>query len=156
MSRMRKIVAPEASKENKGVVLCENGDGDKTSRAHRSALEKINRRINHGDLISVSDKVAGDPLFYRNYRWPEANRHYPEDSDAGMRFVSRYYPYADAKGGLYVDEPTNTRQVERCEEKRKIMKQLGLKYVVIAAEYFTPDGFRSAPTTIAEALEQLE
>jgi hypothetical protein len=153
-ARARRIIAPESS--SKKPVTLVDGQPDQSldieSPAHRKALARFTER---GRLISTADQVAGDTLFFMRYRWPEANRHYPDDVDAMMRFVSRYYPHADG-GPLYLDEPKNLREVNRCEEKRKIMKKLRLRYCVIAREYYTPDGLVVKPTLLSEALEQLE
>jgi hypothetical protein len=154
MARARKIIAPQASAENKSVILNEGApdpEKDIMTPEHRRALNRADARK---ELVSIADQLAGDVMFFKNYRWPDAIRHYPEDHDAMMRFVSRYYPHAKPRA-LYVDEPSNHRDVARCEEKRKIMKASGLRYVVLNRGYQTPDGLPVDPETYLGALEQL-
>lgn len=152
----RKIIAPEASVENR-VVSLEAKDDDERQRdvdtpEHRRALARADERKT---FISLADQVARDTLFFGKYKWPGAHQAYPDDPDAMMRFVTRYYPHAEG-GALYVDMPRSVRQVDRCEEKRKVMKKLRLRYVVIASAYQTPDGVPVEATNLAEALEQLD
>lgn len=138
---------------------------DAANAAHRSALAKADiaqRNVNLKDesqrrqtLISVPDQVAGDTMFFTNHRWPEANKYFPEDVDAPMRFVSRFYPYA-LEGELYIDEPKSLKEVDRCEKKRKIMKKMKLRYVVVNRQYIDPDGLAVEACKLSEALEQLE
>lgn len=154
MEQARKIIAPEASAAKKKTTLVSkkaDPTQDIETPAHRRALARYQDRAN---LVSLADQVAGDTMFFRNYRWPDANKIYPDDVDAMMRFVSRYYPHAK-EGPLYIDEPWNIREVNRCEEKRKHMKKLKLKYVVINKEYEIEDDVIVPATTLAEALEQL-
>lgn len=152
MPRARKIRAPQASPENRATTLQEASEDEKDSPAHKRAIDRAEARQT---LISLADQVAEDTMFIRNYMWPTARQEYPIDADAGMRFVSRYYPYAKPRP-LYVDEPRSFIGVQRCEEKRKIMKKLGLRYVVLAAAYQDPDGHQVKETRLEDALEQLE
>lgn len=151
----RKIIAPEGSAGSRVVTLSnetKETDSDLMTPAHRSALARYNSR---NDLISIADKVAGDAMFFSGHKWPDSNKHFPEDDEAMMRFVDKFYPHA-VGGMLYVDEPKNLSEVDRCEVKRKIMKKLKLRYVVITRAYSTPDGVNHEATIISEALEQLE
>lgn len=155
MANARKIIAPEASKKHKSTVLVDgksDPNQDVETPEHRRAMS---RHLTRADLVSIADQVAGDAMFFRNYRWPDANRIYPDDVDAMMRFVSRYYPHA-TNGPLYIDEPANLREVNRCEEKSKHMKKLKLRYVVINKAYELPDEHQVHATTLAEAMEQLD
>jgi hypothetical protein len=152
----RRVVAPQASEENRVVNLTTLDDDDKSkdqeTPAHRRALARMDGRKT---FVGLPDQVARDTLFFGNYKWPGADREYPDEPDAMMRFVTRYYPHAEG-GPLYIDQPRSHREVERCEEKRRAFKKLRLRYVVIARAYQTPDGVPVEATNLAEALEQLD
>lgn len=75
-----------------------------------------------------ADLLAGDSLFLMKWEYKDAMKHFP--SDPYMRYVDRYYPYANG-GPLLVDEPSLAHQEERSERKRKILKDLGYRFIVL-------------------------
>lgn len=158
----RKIIAPQASPENRKVEI--GGDDlppmkqDETSPAHERALLKHEERL---FLVTISDRIAQDTLYTRNFKWDIRNRNFPEDIDAHMRFVTKYYPYPKGKDGkvcapLYVDEPQKEHEVIQCYAKQKILKKMGLRHIVVESHRVNPEtGQILTASTLEDCLEQL-
>lgn len=122
-------------------VVEPNPADDQDTPAHRAALAKQKSR---SQFISIGDQVAESVTWLKNWKWEEADKHYPLRPD--MRTVDKYYPYA--KGGpLLVDEPRTPKTFDEFfEHKRRTLKELGYRYLVIE-----PD----PEFTLGSALEQL-
>lgn len=155
-ARKRVLVAPEASKGLKATSL---GDGpastapkDHNTPATKRALARVDARQ---DLITIADKVAGEPLYFRNYKFPGANKAYPDDIDAHMRYVTKYYPYTDAGKPLFIDEPQTEREILQCYEKQKVIRKLGFRHLVIEPSRTNTDGKFMDGSTLSDCLEQL-
>jgi hypothetical protein len=136
---------------NRRVTLNQN-DPDQDSPSHLNKIDRVDLRK---QFTSLAEQVAESTVVLGNYKWPGADLAYPETTDAMMRFVDQYYPYATG-GPLYVDTPRSARRVDRCEEKRKWMKKGKLRYVVIADGYMDPDGVWIEADNLSNILEQLE
>lgn len=151
----RTIIAPQASRE---LRVTQVGDTDPTpldqeTPEHKRALNRFEERK---ELVTTADMVAGNPLYFRNYKWDVTNKAFPEDIDAALRFVTKFYPFTKAGKPLLVDEPRTEREVILCYEKQKIIKKLGLRYVVIEPFRSTLDGAAPIPaSTLSDCLEQL-
>lgn len=80
----------------------------------------------------LAARLAGDTIgAMRNFRIRDAEKHFPHQPM--MRTVEKYYPYA--KGGpLLVDEPNTEREVTACQEKAKILKSLGYRYLILQSD----------------------
>lgn len=157
----RKIIAPQAAAELKNTSI---GDGvlptpqDDNPPAHRAALKSVERRQdrNPEHFSSLSDRVAGEKLYIRNWAWPGGMREFPESVDAPMRFVTKYYPYTEAGKPLCVEEPRNERQMLQAYEKQKLLKKMGFRCIVIESGIVNPDtGKVLKETCLADCLEQL-
>ncbi len=153
-SSRKKIIAPEASAENRETTLEDQTakDKDEMTYQHQRALARQAQRLT---LISLSDKVAGDTVHIRNRKFPGADQVFESVVDVRMRFVSKFYPYANG-GELYVDEPRTESEIQKCHEKRKVMKKLKLRYIVIEPQHTTPEGRIVPGTTLQDLWEQLE
>ncbi len=81
--------------------------------------------------IGLAAQVAGITTYVKNWRLPRARENFPHDPL--MRTVDKYFQYA--KGGpLYVDEPTNPTDVERCKAKAKVAAKEKIRYCYILPE----------------------
>lgn len=128
------IVAPEAKFENQRTELDESDlsvvEAESKTQAdarHRNAMRKFEIRKR---FISLAAQIAEDNLFITNVKYPGADKTYPDPKDADFRYVNKMYP--NAKGGpLYVDEPITERDMLRSYARQKIIKKLGLRYIVI-------------------------
>lgn len=136
------LVAPQASDGKQLTEIDDAPDAprppaDEDSPEHQRRLRRVEERAR---LVTLSDQVAGDVFFFRNYKWDSARKHYPDDLDALMRFVSKYYPNSmdeerkHETGALYVDEPRNQREYQACLEKQKILHGMGLRHIVVRPE----------------------
>ena len=79
-------------------------------------------------LKDVASKLAGHPTSCRNWKFKNADKHFPADPE--MRRVDRYFPYAEG-GPLLVDEPISENDVKRCEKKAPIIASEGQRYVFL-------------------------
>lgn len=106
---------------------------------HLAKIANVDRR---NSLIGIAAQIAESNIWFGNWRWPDAQNYYPNETD--MRFVDKCYPYA--KGGmLLVDEPIDLRQIEKAYEKQKLLKKLGFRSIVVEPS-----------STLFEILEMLE
>jgi hypothetical protein len=159
----RVLVAPQAKD---GLKLTELGgdaplppvEGD--SPEHRRRIQRAENRMR---LITIADQIAGETLYTRSYKWDVGNKHFPQDVDAHMRFVTKYYPYTATdnpkKPGppLYVDEPQNEHQVLECYAKQKILHKSGLRHIVIEPHRVNPaTGKILEASTLDDCFQQLE
>lgn len=138
MSNKKKLIAPQASV---GKRITEIGDdaipsaGDHDTAATRRALARVEARQT---LVTKADQLAGEVLYFRNYKYVNANRLYPEDIDAEMRFVTKYYPNTKDKAALMVDEPRNLREYRKCLEKQVELRRMGFQHIVIRPAHIDP------------------
>lgn len=102
---------------------------------------KLSIAAKASDLITVAEKIAGDKFCYLKWYYPEGKKLFPLDHR--LHIVSKYYPYAQG-GPLFVDEPRTEYEASNCEQKRKFMKGMGLRYIIV-----------QHTTTENDALEQL-
>lgn len=152
MSR-RRIIAPQAAQENRNVILGEpQAPRDLDSPEHRRALQRLEDRQK---FVTIADQIARETLFLRNYRWPGSTVRFPDDIDANMRFVTKYYPHAEG-GPLFVDEPSTFREVIDSYKKQKILKELGFRCIIVEHQHYTPEGNIVQASTLTDVLEQLE
>jgi len=93
------------------------------------------------DSITIAGKLAGGTLYCRNFKFRNAAKHFP--IEPLMRKVDKFFQFAPG-GALYVDEPKDKSEVEKCLRKVKVMRHEGLRYVYITKEM-----------TLREAQEQL-
>jgi hypothetical protein len=118
------------------AVRYDAGDSPK----HQALIAKIDERKR---LIAIADKIAEHTFYYRNWKWPDADQHFPNHVD--LRFVDKCYPYA--KGGmLLVDEPRDSVDADQSYMKQKLLKKLGIRHIVLED---------NPATTLYDALEQL-
>jgi len=80
------------------------------------------------ELIGVAAEVAQSTIYCRNWKFKNADKHYPHEPL--MRRVEKYFPYA-VGGPLYVDEPVSKLDLAQCKVKALVMKKEGLRYVFI-------------------------
>lgn len=111
-------------------------DSSESSHARKLALAESKE-----ELKSVAEKLAQSKVSVRNWKFKEAVQTYPHHPD--MRFVDRYFPYAQG-GPLLVDEPSDEASTKRCEQKQKTLKALGYRHVVIGRD-----------TKLEQAIKQL-
>lgn len=94
------------------------------------------------ERIGLAAKVAENTLHVRNWKFKNADRHFPHEPL--LRRVDKYF--GQAKGGpLYVDEPVSDLDVNHCKRKAVVMASEGLRYC-----YLTKD------MNLSDALKQLE
>ncbi len=92
--------------------------------------------------LTLAERVSGSNFYYRNWYFPEGKQVFPQHDN--LRCVEKYFPFAEGKP-LLVDEPRFPYEVDRCEQKKKVLKELGYRYLVIK------------PTmTFDEAMRELE
>ena len=73
------------------------------------------------NLSPVSDQVAESTFYFRNYKYQNADKLWPNFLDVDQKFITKCYPYA--KGGmLLVDEPTNEKQKALCLKKQEVLR----------------------------------
>lgn len=153
----KQIVAPQASGGMKVTEVEEDAPmpGDDNSAAHRRALARAAERQ---QFVTIAERIAKDSMHYKHYKWPGADREFPESIDAPMRFVSKYFPYAEG-GPLYVDEPKTALEARRCAEKAELFKKWKMRYVIINDNYVIEKDQQvtNVPAaTLESCLEQLE
>ena len=76
----------------------------------------------------VADRVANDGFCHRNFSVPLLREAFPLTNK--MWFVDKMYPYAES-GPLFVDEPRSLDEKAMCEEKRKVLADAKVQYLVI-------------------------
>lgn len=91
---------------------------------------------------SVGDMVAGDSFYYLNWYYPGGREAWPQHNN--LRTVLKYYPFAEG-GPLLVDEPRFHFEFEACEMKKKVLAELGYRYLVVRPKM-----------TVEEAIEELK
>jgi hypothetical protein len=124
----RTVIAPEGK-----IKQIELGDQvecsqieDRITPAHRSALARYEVKKQY---LYPIERITQDHTVVRNVKFPDADKYYPNSTQALFRFVSKFYP--NAKGGpLWVDEPKNEGEIYRAYERQKVMKKIGLRHVV--------------------------
>ena len=86
------------------------------------------------EFKTKAEAVAKSSVFVRNWYLDELRQKY-RHLDRVKRF-DKFFPFARIGDDmttttLYVDEPANDQEVEVCYQKAKLMKDLGLNYVII-------------------------
>jgi hypothetical protein len=86
------------------------------------------------DYKTLAEQLAKSTVVIKNHYLDELREQF-KYHDRMKRF-DKMFPYARLNGGdatckLYVDEPTNDMELDVCYQKAKIMRQMGLKYVII-------------------------
>ena len=87
------------------------------------------------EFKTLAEAVAKSSVFVRNWYLDELRQKF-KYMDRVKRF-DKFFPFArigddmTATTTLYVDEPANDQEVEVCYQKAKLMKDLGLNYVII-------------------------
>lgn len=156
MARAKRVlIAPEAKSQKRITTLdpdTQTDPKDHNTPATRRALASVDRRQK---FVTLSDQIAKEVLFFRNYKWPGANRAYPDDIDCDMRFVTKYYPHTDGGKPLYVDEPMTEREMVKAYEKQKVLKKLGMRHLVIDPTHLDSEGKSIPGSTLSDCLEQL-
>lgn len=151
----RKILAPQATQIENRISTIDEVAGpppkDQDSPEHRRALA---RHEDRKKFVTIGDQIARETLYLRNYRWPESSKYFPDDIDAHLRFVTKYYPHAEG-GPLFVDEPTNHREIVESYKKQKLLRKCGFRAIVVEPQHYTPEGRLAPGSTMAECLEQL-
>jgi len=104
----------------------------KTNRKIEDLLEKktdaVRTHVLRKDLSSIPDQLAGDKFHYVQYQLDALKPFFPDNYE--LVLTDRYYPYAEG-GALYIDEVMHDLDKRCLDQKKKIMKDLGLRYVVI-------------------------
>lgn len=114
---MSKVIRRRKTDEEVVILVTEETKGD--------ILKRIKARQ---DLKSISERIAGDSLFYKNYYYPGGREFFADDK--GLLTVDRYFPYAEG-GPLYVDQPMFEYQEQECARKAVAFKTLKLRYLII-------------------------
>jgi hypothetical protein len=87
-------------------------------------------------LRTITDRLAGSNMYFRNWRWPEAARDFP--AEPWMRSVAKCYP--DAIGGpILIDEPQIEKgddgkahpQIIACERRAEVLRKHGYRYIIL-------------------------
>lgn len=78
---------------------------------------------------TVAEKLAKSSIYYRNWYYPEGKDTFPYD--LRMRYVEKMFPYANG-GILLVDEPRSEAEFTECENKAKILRELGYRYIIVS------------------------
>ena len=100
------------------------------------------------EFKTLAETIAKSSIYIRNWYLNELREKY-KHFDRVKRF-DKFFPFArisdetTATTTLYVDEPANESEVDQCYAKARIMKDLGLNYVIIEKD-----------TTLFDALNQL-
>lgn len=113
-------------------------EADLDRAANDRLLEKAKR---HDELKTLSDKVARSTIYVRNWKFNNAEKHYPHAPH--LRCVDKYYQYAEG-GPILFDEPRDKGQIELCLEKAKYLKEEGYRYAILELD-----------TTLDMALSQI-
>jgi hypothetical protein len=80
------------------------------------------------EYIGPAAKIAKSDMYTGNWKFKNANEHFPHEPL--LRTVDQFFPYA--KGGpLYVDRPSNKKEIDACLRKAAVFKKEGLRYVFI-------------------------
>ena len=99
--------------------------------ATKAEAKKLNPKPdeqNAPTLASLACKVAGTNVSTGNWKFKNADKHFPHDPVS--RRVDRYF--GNAVGGpLYVDYAHGAEDVKRCQKKAAILAQEGLRYCYI-------------------------
>lgn len=88
----------------------------------------VEARLARQKLKSLSDTIAQDTLFYKNHYYPGGREVFADKKE--LQSVDKFYPYADG-GPLFVDECSRDFELPIYLEKEKVMKKLGLRYLLI-------------------------
>jgi hypothetical protein len=80
------------------------------------------------EVLTIAGKIAKSPIYCRNYKIPNAIRHFPVEPL--MRTVDKYFQFADG-GPLWVDEPVSERDVINCRRKAEAMAKEKARYAYI-------------------------
>lgn len=111
----------------------------------REITDKPNRLLEIANkrnlLVGIAEKIANDKLCYLNWYFPRSAELFP--NNASMRYVTRYFPYAEG-GPLLVDEPRDGFEFELCKQKAPILRAEGHRYLIVSHD-----------TTLADALSQI-
>ncbi len=127
------IVAPKGLSADKAEARAMNG----RQRDQRTPEERI----------GLAAQVAQNTMHVRNWKYKNADKHFPYDPLA--RRVDKYFQ--NAKGGpLYVDEPMEATDLERCKKKAKVMAIEGLRYCFIEREAKLSDVLKQLETKIVK------
>lgn len=78
--------------------------------------------------LGASGEVAKSPVYYRNKKFKNAEKHFPHDPL--MRTVDKYFPFAEG-GELYIDEPETDEEIQALSKKASAIKSEGLRYIII-------------------------
>jgi hypothetical protein len=79
-------------------------------------------------LDSKIEMVTGDKFHFRNWYFPHSVDAFPFHPN--MRCVDRYYPNAKI-GPVCFDEPVTEQDIKECQEKARVLKNLGIKYAYV-------------------------
>lgn len=104
---------------------------DSNEHLHNDAPQSkfTKRRLQmNSKLVSIADQIAESDFFYRNWKYKEGEKHFPED--VLCWFVDKCYPYAK-NGMLLVDEPRTEQSKLRSYAKRNVLKKLGYRFIII-------------------------
>ncbi|MBX4188340.1 MAG: hypothetical protein KW793_04385 [Candidatus Doudnabacteria bacterium] len=139
------IVAPESKTKKIEVELSREEDQTplhyEALAAHKRALARYESKRQF--TSPIEELVQDISVMVGTVKFPGADEAYPDVTQALMRFVTKIYPNAIG-GPLYVDQPRNDVEVYRAYERQKVMRQLGLRHVIIERD-----------STLEHLLEQL-
>lgn len=80
---------------------------------------------------SLAEEIAGNPVFTRNWYYPQGWSFFPNEPD--MRCVDYHFPYAEG-GALLIDVITDIDGEERLkslERKGKVLRDIGHRYLIL-------------------------
>lgn len=84
--------------------------------------------FNQTAFTTIPEIIAESKSYEKNVLIEKLKTLYPQDPD--MFYIEYYYPWA-VNGPLYVDCPEFQADIEECEKKRKVMVELGLRYLIM-------------------------
>lgn len=82
------------------------------------------------DLLSLTDRLAGDRFYYRNHYYAGGDAAFPGRDNEKLRRVDKYYPNAQG-GPLFIDEPRFPSEIALCEKKKAILESQGVRYMIL-------------------------
>lgn len=112
----------------KSKIITHKGDSHAKLEGNRE-MRTMREIYRNKEFTTIDQKISLDKTIEINVPIRELKERLGKDN-ADLFHIEKVYPFARG-GKLYVDSPNFPEEIEICEKKRPIMRELGLRYIIL-------------------------